>query len=68
MISAWENPDRCATRRLGSAASCDHDPHKATTDHDCAEPSQGGAYLLGDHFDRGRCVARSDDGNLDGHY
>ena len=66
-IKTWKNPHRCATRRLGSAASCTHDPHKATTDHDGAELSKGGANLLGDHFDRGWCVARSDDGDLDGH-
>ena len=66
-IRTWKNPHRCATRRLGSAASCTHDPHKATTDHDGAELSKGGANLLGDHFDRGWCVARSDDGDLDGH-
>ena len=68
MIRTWKYPNRCAARRLCSAASCTHDPHKATTDHDRAELSQGGANLLGDHFDRGWCVARSDDGNLDGHY
>lgn len=67
-IGTRKNADRSATRRLGSPASCGHDPRKASTDHDSAELSQGGANLLSDSFDRGWCVACSDDSNLDGHY